>query len=139
MNVKEFFNDFGKTLYHIDAIYSSYAKNSKVTPTLIWILYALNDNNSHSQKDICFDWSLPKSTVNTLVMMLKKDDYVELIPIKGKRRDMNVILTNKGKEFANSVLKEIYEIEKNVYSKLDFDVKSFVINLKKIEKLLEEK
>lgn len=63
----------------------------------MWILYALNDGKNHTQREICIDGGLPKSTVNTVVSEMKQNGYVVLEPIKGKRREMAVLLTEKGK------------------------------------------
>ena len=72
MNAKEFFYDLGKAIYKLDSIYTHFAKDSDASPTLLWILYALNDEKPHTQKEICQNWDLPKSTVNTIIMELKK-------------------------------------------------------------------
>ncbi len=136
MNEKVFYVLLGRSMYHIDSIYAEFAKKSSVTPTLLWILYAINDNKVHTQREICYDWSLPKSTVNTLIMELKNKDYVKLEPIKGKRREMNIIITESGKKYANNVLKDIYQKEAEVFKKLDFNVDDFVKKLQKLELLL---
>lgn len=138
MDEKRYFELFGKALYHIDAIYAEFAKESGIPPTLIWILYALNDGRTHTQKDICYDWSLPKSTVNTLIMDLKRKGYVDLIKVKGMRRDMEIVLTKKGQDFADIVLTDIYKKENEVFTKLDFNTEVFIDNLLKMEKYLEE-
>ncbi len=138
MNSKTFFQEFGKSIYHIDAIYAEFAKKSGVTPTLLWILYAINDERKHTQREICFDWSLPKSTVNTLIMELKEKEYLTLEPIKGKRREMNIIITKSGREYANHILKELYLMEEEVFSKLNFDVPSFLSNLNQFEAMLNK-
>ena len=69
-------------------------------------------------------------------MELKNKDYVKLEPIKGKRREMNIIITESGKKYANNVLKDIYQKEAEVFKKLDFNVDDFVKKLQKLELLL---
>ncbi|MDD3778682.1 MAG: hypothetical protein PHX26_01330 [Proteiniphilum sp.] len=138
METKEFFYDFGKALYHVDAVYDDFAKGSGVvSPTLLWILYALNDGNEHTQREICVDWALPKSTVNTVMMELKKSGYVELEPIKGKRREMAVLLTQSGKEYADSLLAGIYKKEAEAFDKLSADEKNVTRYLARIAELLK--
>ncbi len=134
MNQTEFFNTYGKIFYHIDNLYTEYAKGCGVTPTLLWILYAINDDDTHTQCQICYDWSLPKSTVNTLITELKDSGLIELEPIKGKRREMSIVLTKEGKEYASKVLSPLYELENEIFKQLDFDKKEFIKNLKKLEK-----
>ena len=114
----EFFYRFGKLIYKIDYYYAEIAKKSGVKPNLMWILYALNDGKSHSQKDISISWDIPITTINTIVKELNNDGYVDLIHIPGKRREMNIILTEKGKEYSKDILKDIYEIEEKVFKSL---------------------
>ena len=140
MNAKRFFYDFGKAIYHVDAVYEDFAKERGVTsPTLLWILYALNDGKEHTQREICVDWELPKSTVNTVMTELKKNGFVELIPIKGKRREMTILLTESGKAYAGSLLAGIYEKEAKVFKQLDADDLQIINRLEKIVALLRKK
>ena len=137
MNPKDFFYNFGRAIYHIDAVYNEFAKKSGVAPTLLWILYALNDGENHTQREICVDWGLPKSTVNTVVSEMKQNGYIELEPIKGKRREMTILLTEKGKQYADTVLKDIYEKEAEVFSAFTTDDLGIPDRLENIVNLLK--
>lgn len=133
MNSKQIFYDFGKAFYKIDGFYAEYAKESGVKENLLWILYALNDSNSHSQKEICDSWDLPRTTVNTIIKELENDGYVKLVQIKGEKRELEVILTNEGKNYADKLLDNIYKIEEKVSNYL------LENNLtERLNKLLEE-
>ncbi|MCF0105969.1 MAG: winged helix-turn-helix transcriptional regulator [Holdemanella sp.] len=132
MNAKKFFYDFGKSIYHIDALYDDFAKDSHISPTLLWILYALNDGNSHTQREICLDWDLPKSTVNTVIMELKANGYIELVPIKGKRREMTIVLTESGKDYAKDILADLYRIEESIFHQLNENQKEVIESLETI-------
>ena len=114
----EFFYKFGKLIYKIDYFYAEVAKKSGVKPNLMWILYALNDGKSHSQKEISISWDIPITTINTIVKELIDDGYVELIHIPGKRREMNIILTDKGKSYSKNILSDIYKMEDDVFKLL---------------------
>lgn len=61
-----------------------------------------------------------------------------MIPIKGKKREMNIVLTNLGKAYAEDVLSELYEIEAKVYDMLDANGKQVASMLKKIAESLKE-
>lgn len=113
-----FFYKFGKLIYKIDYFYAEVAKKSGVKPNLMWILYALNDGKSHSQKEISISWDIPITTINTIIKELNNDGYVELIHIPGKRREMNIILTDKGREYSKNILNDIYKIEDKVFKSL---------------------
>ena len=103
----------------------------------MWILYALNDGENHTQREICVDWGLPKSTVNTVVSEMKQNGYIELEPIKGKRREMTILLTEKGKQYADTVLKDIYEKEAEVFSAFTTDDLGIPDRLENIVNLLK--
>ena len=137
MNARSFFYDFGRAVYHIDSLYDDFAKQSNVSPALLWVLYALNDGRSHTQIEICNDWELPKTTVNTVIKEIQKEGYVELVPIKGKRREMSIVLTENGKQFADNVLSNIYEKEADVYRSLSPKERELVATLEKMAKKLK--
>lgn len=137
MNSRRFFYDFGRALYRVDSFYDEFAKQSNVSSALLWVLYALNDGNSHTQIEISNDWELPKTTVNTVIKEIQKDGYVELVPIKGKRREMSIILTESGKKFADNVLSDLYKKEADVYEFLRLEERELVAVLEKIAKKLK--
>ena len=137
MNSRSFFYDFGRALYHVDSFYDEFAKKSNVSSALLWVLYALNDGNSHTQIEISNDWELPKTTVNTVIKEIQQNGYVELIPIKGKRREMSIVLTESGKNYADSILSDLYKKEAEVYKTLHSEEYEVVDLLERIAKKLK--
>lgn len=137
MNSRRFFYDFGKALYNVDSFYDEFAKQSNVSSALLWVLYALNDGKPHTQIEISNDWKLPKTTVNTVIKDIQKEGYIELIPIKGKRREMSIVLTESGKGFADHVLSDLYKKEAEVYKTLSPDEQKVVEILGKIARTLK--
>lgn len=119
MNSREFFYQFGKTFYKIDSFYAEFAKKSGVKPNLMWILYALDDKQFHSQKEISKTWDIPLSTINTIIVDLEKNGYVALEQIPGMKRELQIILTSKGIEYSNKILKSIYKVEEMVFNSLN--------------------
>ena len=132
MKEREFFYNFGRFLYNIDAFYSEFARNSGVKPNLLWVLYALNDGNKHSQKEISASWDIPKTTVNTIVGELLKDEYISLSQIKGQKRELLISLTDKGKNYANKLLNKLYALEDKVYEELSNNARIVNENLEEI-------
>ena len=137
MNSRKFFYDFGRALYHVAAFYDEFAKQSNVSSALLWVLYALNDGNPHTQIEISNDWELPKTTVNTVIKEMQKDGYALLVPIKGKRREMSIVLTESGKAFADNVLSDLYKKEAEVFKSLSTDEQEIVKVLEKLAKKLK--
>ena len=137
MNSRKFFYDFGRALYHVDSFYDEFAKQSNVSSALLWVLYALNDGNPHTQIEISNDCELPKTTINTVIKDIQKDGYVELVPIKGKRREMSIILTESGKAFADNVLSNLYKKEAEVFKSLSSQEQEIVMVLEKLARKLK--
>ena len=137
MSSKKFFYDFGRALYNVDSFYDEFAKQSNISSALLWVLYALNDGKSHTQIEISNDWKLPKTTVNTVIKEIQKDGYVELVPIKGKRREMSIVLTESGKKFANNVLSDLYKKEAETYKALSIEEQEIVVTLEKLARKLK--
>lgn len=134
MDSKSFFKQLGMLLYGIDAIYEEYGRTCNITSAnVLWVLYALNDDEKHSQKDICESWSIPRTTVNTIMKDLEEQKMVEMIPISGKRREKYVKLTPKGKEYADYALSKLYEKEGIIFKKI-IDPDKFIHDLEDLYK-----
>ena len=137
MNARQFFYNFGKAIYHVDSFYDEFAKQSNVSSALLWVLYALNDGQPHTQIEVSTEWELPKTTVNTVIKELQQNGYVELIPIKGKRREMSIALTEAGKEYADSILSDLYKKEAAVHGTLTPEEREVIATLEKIAESLK--
>ena len=137
MNARQFFYNFGKAIYHVDSFYDEFAKQSNVSSALLWVLYALNDGQPHTQIEVSTEWELPKTTVNTVIKELQQNGYVELIPIKGKRREMSIVLTEAGKEYADRILSDLYKKEAAVYGTLTPEEREVIATLEKIAESLK--
>lgn len=137
MNARQFFYNFGKAIYHVDSFYDEFAKQSNVSSALLWVLYALNDGEPHTQIEVSTEWELPKTTVNTVIKELQQNGYVELIPIKGKRREMSIALTEAGKEYADRILSDLYKKEASVYGTLTPEEREVIATLEKIAESLK--
>ena len=120
MDERIFFYRLGRLIYQIDGVYEGYGKNCKLgAPNLLWILYALNDGERHSQKQICDDWDIPRSTANTIIKDLESKNYITLSQIKGERRELLVSLTQSGKKYADGILSDLYQREKEIYAEIE--------------------
>ena len=119
MNKKEFYTRLGKAAYEYEALYETYStKINKRTDNFIWILYAIDFNGLETQKEIADHWSMPLSTVNTIIKQMEKEGYVELIKKEDDGRERKIKLTEKGIEYSKDILKDIYLAEDKAYKKL---------------------
>lgn len=116
MDRYSFFRRLGEAVYRIDGAYSLFSKNAGITPNMLWLLSALNDGQKHTQCQICWDWNFPKTTVNTLIKELEKVGYVTLSPVPGTKRELYAELTISGREYADSVLGNVYAAEEAFFN-----------------------
>lgn len=115
--MKEFYYELGRAIYRIDGSYGVFTKNNTISSRVLWFFYAINDEKKHTQKQICKDWNMKKTTINTIVKEYEKKGYIYLKPIRGEKREMTIELTDEGKEYANQILMPVYEAEKQFYIK----------------------
>ena len=94
----------------VDEIYYAIGKSIGVKENTLTLLYALDDGKPHTQKQICSEWLIPKTTINTVVRECALEGYVTLIRRDGTR-EKQLVLTRRGSEYARDVLSLLYEVE----------------------------
>lgn len=95
----------------VDEAYYQCARRMGAGDNELALLYALDDGRAHTQKQLADEWLIPKTTINTNVRELKQAGLVELCAMPHSR-EKAVRLTEKGKAFAEEVLKQVYEVER---------------------------
>lgn len=110
-DMRQLMRTFSIALNNIDEIYCSDVPQIGVKESMLRLLYALDDGEGHSQRELCEKWAFSKTTLNTTIKQAEKDGYLTLVPIPGKRREMTICLTEKGKSYAQQVLYPIYAVE----------------------------
>lgn len=98
-------------LFNIDEIYFKNEKKKAVKHSELCLMYALDDGKTHSQRQISEEWLIPKTTLNTIVKKWERDGLLTLSVISGKRREMQISLTETGKIYAKQKLNFIYKAE----------------------------
>ena len=73
------------------------------------LFYAIADGQPYSQKRICDEWSVPRTTLNTIVQEYIRKGYIRLISTGHKEKE--IILTDTGKAFVKEVLTPIFSAE----------------------------
>ncbi len=77
----------------------------------LWLLYALDDGAPHSQKQICQEWGLPKTTLNTTLKQAEAKGVSDPRPHRGEAAERQICLTAAGQAYARQVLRPIYGAE----------------------------
>lgn len=100
-----------EAINRVDGSYYMFARSLGVKENTLAILYALDDDGEHSQTQICEEWLIPKTTVNTIVKELVAKGYMRLCAGADAREKM-LSLTDSGHAYARNVLREVYEAER---------------------------
>ncbi len=99
----------------IDGLYYFASRNLGVKFNTFALMYALADGEQHSQKQICEDWLIPRTTINTVVKECVEAGYVTLTALGN--REKAVCLTEQGRAYADQVLKVVAEAEQEAMAK----------------------
>lgn len=94
----------------MDGAYYFFARQLGVKENGLALLYALDDGQPHSQREICETWLIPKTTISTIVKELVQAGYATLQPRAGSR-EKTICLTKAGQAYAQQILGNIYAAE----------------------------
>lgn len=95
----------------IDGIYYLCARKLGINENTLALLYALSDGNPHSQTQVCQEWLIPKTTINTIVRELTDAGYMTL-EAEPHSREKRIRLTPAGTVYAERILREIFSSER---------------------------
>lgn len=97
------------------ALYTKVANVLGVGYPEMMVLYALEMEGDLTQKQISERYGMQKQTVNTVVKVLKKQGYIELVSGTVDKRSKIVSLTKSGNEYATQLLSPLMNAEDKVY------------------------
>lgn len=95
----------------LDRLYETGAKWQGIKTNTLHLLYALDNGQEHTQKTICEEWGIPRTTLNTIIKECQRQGYLTLQPIPGCKRDLRISLTPQGAAFAQQLLAPVYQAE----------------------------
>lgn len=96
----------------IDGLYYMAARRLKIKDNTLALFYALNDGKSHSQKEICEEWLIPRTTINTIVKECTASGFM-VLENHPHTKEKRIVLTEKGRRYADQILKSVYQAEEN--------------------------
>ncbi|MBS6564978.1 MAG: MarR family transcriptional regulator [Selenomonadales bacterium] len=96
----------------IDGLYYQEAKKLGIKGNALSLLYALDDGEPHSQKQLCEQWLIPRTTMNTIVKEYVKND---LITLKNEEhsKEKIIVITPEGRRYVQKLCAEIYRAEQS--------------------------
>lgn len=112
----------------ISTVYEDYARKAGISYNSLYILNAILYTENCTQKQICEKTLLPKQTVNNVVTGFFKNGYIELRELPENRRIKTIYLTEKGIEYAETLIPHIHKAM-NALSEEDQDTLLKLINI----------
>lgn len=104
----------------IDDLYHKVATYYGLSDSAFWILYSLYENKDGlTQKEICFNWSYSKQTVNSAIKKLLEKRYIDMEFDIPNNHGKKICLTPLGKEIAKNTIKRVMFTEEQSFSKTE--------------------
>lgn len=94
----------------IDGVYYLLARHYGINENTLAFLYALNDERPHSQKEICDEWLIPRTTINSIVKHMLSEGYIAFAG-KQHAKEKMILLTEKGIAYTDELFNNIYLAE----------------------------
>ena len=122
----------------IDGVYYLFAKQFGINENTLAFLYALDDGEPHSQKEICDEWLIPRTTINSIVKKMLSDGLISFVP-EQNGKEKALVLTEKGRDYTDKLLNSIYTAEeKAIKETLEIYPIEFVEALEGFSKRLQD-
>lgn len=97
----------------LDGLYYSIAKQIGVHENEFVLLYALSDGKRHTQRQICDDWQVPRTTIHSVTQKFFKLGFIELVPTGHKEKEL--LLTETGSAYLTAIFSNIFKAESNAF------------------------
>lgn len=113
------FVTIGQLYNEFDEIYHVYAKKHNLSDTALWLLYSVcNEDNRYTQSRLCAEWHCAPQTVNSALKSLEKQDYIRLEPSSDNQKSKLIVLTEKGRKIAQSIIVPLIHAEEKAIQQL---------------------
>ena len=125
MDYRKTMNRLNSALGKIDVAYEVIAKKYGLTYNALMMVYLIDQTENITQKQICDELHLPKSTVHSILSDFIKQGYANLTGGNNKKEKF-VIITESGKHYFSNLLEETQSLEKNVLDTLGDETCDFL-------------
>lgn len=137
-------NDYRNEVYRLMlttnrciGVYYEIAKKMGIKENTLLLLDILSDKEQHSQKQICDDWHIPRTTLNTIIKECVKSGYIVLLPQSSSKEKL-ISLTESGQIFADEVTRTMKEAVQRSMEKIQKNYSTdFIMVFEKYVEYLE--
>lgn len=137
-------NDYREEVYRLmltinrcTGVYYEIAKKMGVKENTLLLLDILSDKRQHSQKQICDDWHMPNTTLNTIIKECVSSGHVVLLTQR-KSKEKLIALTDSGQIFADEITQKMKEAVQRSMEKIKKEYSTdFILVFEKYVEYLE--
>lgn len=86
-------------------------KELNMNMSRLGMLYMISNETNCSQKLMSEKLGIPVTTVNTIIKKWEQDKLIELVQSIINKKEMNILLTDKGKNYVQNIMNIIDEVE----------------------------
>ena len=112
MDNKEYLLQIAAQEKQYAGLYRTIGSKLDLPDCTMWALYYLvSSDEPLTQQDLIEKMMFPKQTINSAIMNLVKNGYVELQVVPGTRNRKTILMTEAGRKLAEDTVKRMYEAE----------------------------
>ena len=124
----ELLNVYYQSWFKINDIYRVWARKHEIQDTTLFTLYVINESTPYcTQNEIRDKLSLPKQTVSLVLSELEKKGYILRELNSRDRRNKIVRFTEKGSQYASSILEKLKSAEVEAFGNMSQEQKRTMI------------
>lgn len=113
-----------------DRLYEEYAKSRGLTYVSLIVLEIIYENQENcTQTLICQQSHYTKQSVNMIIKSFWEKGYVELKELVTDRRNKQIRFSKKGVEYADKIIGDLFEIERNAMETMTYEQRKLMIEL----------
>lgn len=105
--------EFMIAINKLDGLYYAIAKELGIHENEFVLLYALSNGKPQTQRQICDDWNVPRTTINSVTKKFANLGYIELIPTGRKEKELH--LTESGRTYLDGIFADVFEAEGSAF------------------------
>ena len=131
--------DINRAVIKFRGVYSVWSKKHGISYNEMLVFYTIRDNGFCTQKQICDSYLLPRQTINNVIANMRKKELLTICKEKSIGKEKAFILTDKGKIYAEPLLKSLSKIEIQAIERVGFDyIKSMAQTIMTFDKALKQ-
>lgn len=127
MQHQETMQRLNRAVHVLDAAYGRIAKRHGLTFNALMMLYAIDEAQGITQKQLCDALQLPKSTVHSILLDFIKREHVTLVQGENKK-EKSILFTSAGRAYCGEILRETQRFEEGVLSALGEETCAFLVD-----------